>query len=144
MSAMTNVEVVIDGKVYTLSGYEGQDYLQKVAAYINGKISEFHALDYAKHLSNDMKHTFIQINIADDYFKAKGQVENLEQEIERKDCEIYDLKHDLISCQMKCDDADEKIRQLEAQNQDLLLEKARLEASLKEGGNSKKNKKHKR
>ena len=30
MSAKTNAEVVIDGKVYTLSGYEGEEYLQKV------------------------------------------------------------------------------------------------------------------
>ena len=144
MSAMTNVEVVIDGKVYTLSGSEGQDYLQKVAAYINGKINEFHALDYAKHLTNDMKHTFLQINIADDYFKAKDQADKLEQEMERKDCEIYDLKHDLISCQIKCDDAEERIRQLEEQNQALLLEKAHLESSLKESANAEKNKKHKR
>ena len=38
MSAKTCAEVVIDGKVYTLSGYEGEEYLQKVAAYINNKI----------------------------------------------------------------------------------------------------------
>ena len=38
MSAKTSAEVVIDGKVYTLSGYEGEEYLQKVASYINGKI----------------------------------------------------------------------------------------------------------
>ena len=41
MSAKTSAEVVIDGKVYTLSGYEGEEYLQKVASYINGKINEF-------------------------------------------------------------------------------------------------------
>ena len=41
MSAKTNAEVVIDGKVYTLSGYENEEYLQKVAAYINNKIAEF-------------------------------------------------------------------------------------------------------
>ena len=29
MSAKTNAEVVIDGKVYTLSGYENEEYLQK-------------------------------------------------------------------------------------------------------------------
>ena len=39
MAAKTSAEVVIDGKVYTLSGYEGEEYLQKVAAYINNKIN---------------------------------------------------------------------------------------------------------
>ena len=45
MSAKTNAEVVIDGKVYTLSGYENEEYLQKVAAYINNKIAEFDDMD---------------------------------------------------------------------------------------------------
>ena len=34
MSAKTSAEVVIDGKVYTLSGYEGEEYLQKVASIL--------------------------------------------------------------------------------------------------------------
>ena len=50
MSAKTNAEVVIDGKVYTLSGYENEEYLQKVAAYINNKIAEFDDMDEYKHL----------------------------------------------------------------------------------------------
>ena len=45
MSAKTSAEVVIDGKVYTLSGYEGEEYLQKVASYINGKINEFTSIE---------------------------------------------------------------------------------------------------
>lgn len=40
MSAKTNAEVVIGGKVYTLSGFESEEYLQKIASYINTKISE--------------------------------------------------------------------------------------------------------
>ena len=35
MSAKTNAEVVIGGKVYTLSGFESEEYLQKIASYIN-------------------------------------------------------------------------------------------------------------
>ena len=40
MAQKIDIPVVINGKVYTLSGYEGEDYLQNVANYINGKISE--------------------------------------------------------------------------------------------------------
>ena len=118
MSAKTNAEVVIDGKVYTLSGYENEEYLQKVAAYINNKIAEFDDMDEYKHLPGNMKSTLIELNIADDYFKAKALVEKLEGDIENKDKEIYDLKHDLISNQV--------------QNKELLLNKARLEATLEE------------
>ena len=105
MSAKTNAEVVIDGKVYTLSGYENEEYLQKVAAYINNKIAEFDDMDEYKHLPGNMKSTLIELNIADDYFKAKALVEKLEGDIENKDKEIYDLKHDLISNQVKTKNA---------------------------------------
>ena len=109
MSEKTSAEVLIGGKVYTLSGYEGEEYLQKVAAYINGKLSEFDSTEGYRRLPGDMKATLLELNIADDYFKAKAQVEKLEQQIETKDKEIYNLKHDLISNQIKTE-SDEKER----------------------------------
>lgn len=132
MSAKTSAEVVIDGKVYTLSGYEGEEYLQKVAAYINGKITEYDTLEDYRHLPLNMKSTLIQLNIADDYFKAKAQVEKLERDIELKDKELYDLKHDLISNQIKTETAESTMKELEAENRELLLNKARLEATLED------------
>lgn len=132
MSAKTSAEVVIDGKVYILSGYEGEEYLQKLAAYINSKIGEFEALKDYKHLPVNMKGTLLQLNIADDYFKAKSQVEKLERDIELKDKEIYDLKHDLISNQVKTETAEASLKEMESQNRELLLNKARLEAVLEE------------
>ena len=107
MAEKTSAEVIIGGKVYTLSGYEGEEYLQKVATYINNKLGEFQGMEELRHLSGDMKATLLQLNIADDYFKAKTQVEKLEREIEQKEKEIYDLKHDLISNQIKAE-SDEK------------------------------------
>ena len=132
MSAKTSAEVVIDGKVYTLSGYEGEEYLQKVAAYINNKISEYDAIEDFRHLPMNMKSTYIQLNIADDYFKAKSHVEKLEKDLEIKEKEIYDLKHELISNQIKAESAEASLKELEATNKDLLLNKARLEATLED------------
>ena len=132
MSAKTSAEVVIDGKVYTLSGYEGEEYLQKVAAYINNKIIEFDAIEDYRHLPLNMKNTLIQLNIAADYFKAKDQVTKLENDLEQKEKEIYDLKHDLISNQVKTETAEASLKELEAANKELLLNKARLEASLED------------
>ena len=34
MSSKTDAEVIIGGKIYTLCGYESEEYLQKVASYI--------------------------------------------------------------------------------------------------------------
>ena len=132
MSAKTNAEVVIDGKVYTLSGYEGEEYLQKVGAYINSKINEFDAIEEYRHLPLNMKATLIQLNIADDYFQATDKAEKLARDIELKEKEIYDLKHELISNQVKTETAEERATQLEAENKELLLNKSRLDEALED------------
>ena len=132
MSEKSSAEVIIGGKVYTLSGYEGEEYLQKVAAYINNKINEFDSMEAYRRFPTDMKATLLQLNIADDYFKAKKQVEKLEQDIEMKDREIYNLKHDLISNQIKTESDEKTLTELQAENKELLLSKAKLEAANKE------------
>ena len=40
MAEKTDTEVLIGGRVFTLSGYESEEYLQKIALYINNKVSE--------------------------------------------------------------------------------------------------------
>lgn len=45
MAVKTDTEVIIGGKVFTLSGYESEEYLQKVASYINNKMTEYGKLD---------------------------------------------------------------------------------------------------
>ena len=87
MSAKKSAEVVIGGKLYTLSGYEEEEYLQRVAGYINNKIAEFNEVEGFKRLTPDMKSTLIELNIADDFFKAKGQVEKYESDMEQKEKE---------------------------------------------------------
>lgn len=132
MSAKTNAEVVIGGKVYTLSGFESEEYLQKIASYINTKISEAEELDSFKHLTLDMRAILTELNIADDYFKAKAQVEKLELDLEAKEREIYNLKHDLISNQVQTETNTQRIEELEAENKELLLNKTKLEAALED------------
>ena len=52
--------------------------------------------------------------------------------MEQKDKEIYDLKHDLISNQVRIETLEEQTRELEAEKKELLSLKARLEASLED------------
>ena len=111
-SSKTDTQVVIGGKVYTLSGYEGEEYLQKIALYINNKIAELNEMPNYKRLNSDMQKILVDLNLADDFHKAKSQIESLEQEIEEKDRMEYDLKHDLISAQIKLEDAQKEIETL--------------------------------
>lgn len=107
MSSKNTITVLIDGKVYTLSGYEEEDYLNKVASYINNKLAEMKANDGFRRLDRSTQATMTYLNIADDYFKSKKQADILELELENKNKELYHLKHDMIGLQIK-DEASEK------------------------------------
>ena len=40
MSSKIDTEVIVGGKVFTISGFESEEYLQKVATYLNGKFNK--------------------------------------------------------------------------------------------------------
>lgn len=130
MSVKTSADVLIGGKIYTLSGYESEEYLQKVANYINNKLNEFDEIEQFRRIPADMKATLLELNIADDYFKAKEQAETLEKTVREKEREIYELQHDLISAKIKVESSEETASNLEKENKELLLNKAKLETSL--------------
>ena len=131
-SSKNYTEVLIGGKVFTLSGFESEDYLQKVSTYLNHKLDECSNSEGYRKQSAETRSILLALNIADDYFKAKTQVEKLEREIEQKEKEIYDLKHDLISNQIKAESDEKARKELEEQNKELLINKAKLEASLED------------
>ena len=132
MNSKNYTDVLIGGKIYTLGGAEETGYLQQVAAYLNEKIDVLEGQEGFRRQSEDYRHMVLCLNLADDYFKAKDQVTKLENDLEQKEKEIYDLKHDLISNQVKTETAEASLKELEAANKELLLNKARLEASLED------------
>ncbi len=97
MNRKNDVDVIINNKKYTLSGFESDEYMQKIASYINSKYAQFRLVEQFRHLDADMKNVLLEINIADDYFKAKKQVNEYETESENKSNEIFDMKHELIT-----------------------------------------------
>ena len=101
MEAKTDTEVLIRGRVYTLSGYESEEYILKVADYLNKKIDELTADSEYTKLPADMRQILLNLNIADDYFKMMARNEELSALIDKKDNDLYDIKHDLVAAQMK-------------------------------------------
>ncbi len=132
MASKNNTQVIIDGKVYTLSGYESEEYLQKVANFINNKINSLKEMDGYQNLGNDMKKALLDFNLADDYFKAKKQADSLENEIETKDKQLYDTKHEIIALQIKNEAAEKEIDTLKEQINELEKQIVRLETKVSE------------
>jgi len=79
MKNKNDVEVLINGRKYTICGFESAEYLQKVATYINSKYMEFKDKDYYYSLDMDLRNILLAVNIADDYFKARKQAEVFEE-----------------------------------------------------------------
>lgn len=130
MSSKTDTEVIIGGKVFTLSGYESEEYLQKVASYINNKVNEYSRVDSFRRQPLDTQSVLLQLNIADDYFKAKKQISLLEEELQAKEKELYDLKHELISSQIKLENAEKKAKELQTEVNDQSKKIVRLKTEL--------------
>lgn len=131
MATKTSAEVIIDGKVYTLAGLESEEYLQKVASYINAKLTEFQASESWAKLSTDYRNILMEINIADDYFRAQKEAANLRDEIAAKEKDLYDLKHELIATQMKLESTDKNLRNMTATNDENEKKIIRLETEMK-------------
>ena len=127
MSSKNKTEVLIAGKIFTLSGYESEEYLQKVATYINNKIAEFKKLDGYNHQTKENKSILLELNIADDYFKEKKQVEMVEEELSEKDKELYDLKHELINAQIQLENQEKDLEASRKENTELQKEVVRLQ-----------------
>lgn len=132
MSVKTDTEVIIGGKVFTLSGYESEEYLQKVAMYINNKMAEYNRQDGFKRLPIDTQSVLLQLNIADDYFKAKKQIETLEEEIQGREKDMYDLKHELIAAQIKLENTEKTVKKLMDEANENTRKMMRLEGELSE------------
>lgn len=130
-SPKNNTEVLIGGKVFTLSGFESEEYLQKLSTYLNHKITECSNSEGYKKQSAESRSVLLALNIADDYYKAKKQGDALESDSADKDKELYDLKHELISAQIKLESADKALDALKEENKNLQMQIVKLETEMK-------------
>ena len=123
MKNKNDVEVLINGRRYTICGFESAEYLQKVATYINSKYAEFKNQDYYYNLDMELRSILLAINIADDYFKTEKEKQSLTRENEHKDKIILDMKHEVIDKEkenekqrQKLEAAEKRITELEAKS----------------------------
>ena len=83
-------------------------------------------------LDPDLRNLLMQINVADDYFKVKTQLNELEQDTEGKKTEIFDLRHELVLTQTKLETAELELEVLRQENLEMQKQLIRLETELGE------------
>ena len=129
MAKKNTAEVLINGKIYTISGYESTAYLQKVAVYLNEMEDKVSQMEGYRRLGSEEKQLLKNMNLADEYFKASDAKEQLERELENRDKEIYGLKHDLIDAKLEQEKLTKRIHELETELAEEQKMKARLSQS---------------
>jgi cell division protein ZapA len=71
----------------------------------------------------------LELNMADDYFKAKKRIAELESDLDERDKSEYDLKHKLVANQLDIESATKEIESLKDEITELQKQIVRLEAS---------------
>ena len=95
-------KVLIGGQVYTLNGNESEEYMQRVALYLNKKMDELKRGADLKRMNSRMQSILLAINIVDDLFQERKNVEEekkrvlaLTNENKRLHREIEKVKQEL-------------------------------------------------
>jgi len=114
MSSKNKVEVKIHGKEYTVVGTEPDEYIQKVALYVDKKMNEITMMN--ERLSTSMVAVLTAINVADEFFKCKQDLDNLRLQLQQY---IEDLKR-----------ANETIKEYEKENSSLKQEVHNMQIEL--------------
>lgn len=112
MNSKNFTDVLIGGKIYTLGGFEEENYLQQVASYINEKMSELRRQEGFLKQGEDYQSIMVFLNLADDYFKEREHARVLSEQRAELEKENYSLKHELVSTQMKLEAALRDVKDL--------------------------------
>jgi cell division protein ZapA len=131
MRLKNDVEVLINGRKYTICGYESDEYIQKIANFINSKYNELKKMEGYSTLDLDLKNVFLQINIADDYQKAHKRVVELEEELELKEKTAFDLKHELVLMQTNYEQLEKEKKEIREKFDEKEKEIIKLQTELK-------------
>lgn len=131
MKDKNDVEVLIDGRKYTICGFESAEYLQQIASYINRKFIDFRKKEYYARMDLDLRNVLLAINIADDYYKANKKASEYRTESELKDKMVLDMKHEIIELQETINKQDAERKKLETSLEQAEKKNIELETRLK-------------
>jgi len=71
--------VKIAGKEYNIAGYDPEEHVQRVASYVDRKMSE---LEAATHLPAGQLAVLTALNATDDMMKSREEIRRLRREVE--------------------------------------------------------------
>ncbi|MBP5154413.1 MAG: cell division protein ZapA [Lachnospiraceae bacterium] len=104
MADKTYTNVTLFGRMYTLGGFEDEEYLRRIATVVNSKETELRKMSGFLRQTADYQSMLLALNLADDACKAQDKAARLESRVAELEQEIYSLKHELVSKRMRYDE----------------------------------------
>lgn len=127
MTVKKKIDISIDGRNFTVVGSENEKYVRTIASYVDKKIRELTSKN--DRLCQTSSATLAALNIADELYRTKAQLEELEKQ-SKEPMEKYD---NIVS---ELEKSKATINNLEAEcaryRDDLLKSKIDAENSMKE------------
>ncbi len=103
MTQKNEVQVVIGGKVLTMSGTEDEMQIQRVASCVNRMIKKLEGTEVYHSLPTDLKPLLIELNIAEELIRTQERADQLESDLQLRESELSNLKQTLVDVQLKLD-----------------------------------------
>ena len=109
MENKAKLSVVIDGKVYMLSGGNSEAYMQRIASYVDSKIRELKLQSGYNKLPQEYKSILLSLNITEELFKLQDEINIFNQEHLENEQELYRLKQEIVDKEMRIDTANKLV-----------------------------------
>ena len=78
----------------------------------------------------DMKQALVLINVADDYLKCRQQLADKQTEVEQRETDIFNMKHDMLADRSQIKELEGRIEQLKDARMEDQKKIVRLETEL--------------
>jgi cell division protein ZapA len=123
LASKNRVCVRIAGNEYTLCGNESSEHIQRVALFVDKKMSEIKQANHT--LSTSMASVLTAVNAVDELLKNSEAKEVLEKELEITQKSLKEAKQEI-------EQLSQQLQKLNEENRHLVLELTRREAELTE------------
>ena len=90
--------VKIAGKEYTMTGYDSEEYVRRVARYVDRTMTE---LSLATRLPTNSLAVLTALNIADDMLKAHDEITRTRKELDQTREQLESLRAELTALRKK-------------------------------------------
>jgi len=131
MAEKKSIKVTVVGKELMIKGYETEEYMVRVASYINNMRDNYEKIGDFHHTSNDNKYRMLMLNLADDFFKEKQHAEELDSNLKDKINELDEMKHELVNKEVMLDNLRKELEQAQKDNREQEKQLFELQTTMK-------------